>query len=85
MTGILIVLTVTALLIAALAPAHRRARVPFRPGADLTADHDRRRLIDDLAAADQRRLRGARRTARLRGAAGSAGPFHRAAPRVSLR
>ena len=85
MTGLLIVIAAVALLIAALAPAHRRTTVPFRPGADLATDRDRQRLSDELAAAAQRQVTGPRRAARLLGAAGSAVPFHRAAPRLIPR
>lgn len=77
MTGLLIVLATTALLIAALAPAHHRASTPFRPGADLSRDRDHERLVADLQAAAQRQVRGPRRALRLLGAAGSAVPFHR--------
>lgn len=54
MTGSLLILTTIALLIAALAPAHRRAATPYRPGADLSADRDHARLAAELAAAAQR-------------------------------
>lgn len=58
MTGLLIVTVAVALLILALAPAHRRARRtcvdPFRPGADLTVDRDRDRVLAELAALNSR-------------------------------
>jgi hypothetical protein len=82
MTGFLIVLTGVALLIAALAPAHRRARIPFRPGSDMSQDRDHQRLAEELAAVSQRQLRGPRRVGRLLGAAGAAVPFHRAPART---
>jgi len=85
MTGLLIVIAAVALLVAALSPAHRRARTPFRPGADMSRDRDHQRLLEDLSAAEQRQVRGYRRIARLLGSAGSAAPFHRAAPRLSAR
>jgi hypothetical protein len=85
MTGLLIVIAAVVLLIAALAPAHRRPTVPYRPGADLATDRDRQRLTDELTAAAQRQVTGPRRAARLLGAAGSAAPFHRAAPGLTLR
>jgi hypothetical protein len=85
MTGFLIVFATAALLIAALAPAHRRARTPFRPGADLSRDRDHQRVDDELDAVAQREVRGPRRAARLLAAAGSAVPFHRATPRISSR
>jgi hypothetical protein len=77
MTGSLIMLAAVALLIAALAPAHRRSTTPSRAGADLTEDRDHQRLIAELTAAEQRQVRGPRRVARLLGAAGAAVPFHR--------
>ena len=82
MTGILIVTAAIVLLIAALAPAHRRSTTPWHPGADLSVDRDHQRLTEDLTAVAQRRVRvrNPRRVARLLGAAGSAVPFHRAAP-----
>lgn len=53
MTGLLIVIAATALLILALEPAHRRAQhdcaAPFRPGADLTVDRDRERVVTEIA------------------------------------
>lgn len=85
MTGLLIVVATVALLIAALAPAHHRARTPFRPGADLRSDRDHARLTAELDAAEQRQLRGPRRVARLLGAAGSAVPFHRPTARTLTR
>lgn len=52
MTGLLIVVTFVALLILALEPAHRRARnncaIPFRPGAQLTVDRDRARVLTEV-------------------------------------
>ena len=55
MTGMLIIIVLAALLIAALAPAHRRSTpTGFRPGADTTADVDRARLRAELRAAAQR-------------------------------
>ena len=52
MTGLLIVITMVVLLILALEPAHRRAlrgcAVPFRPGADLTVDRDRERVLAEV-------------------------------------
>lgn len=77
MTGLLIVLVAAALLIAALAPAHRRATTPYRPGADLSDDRDHQRLTAELDAVAQRQDRGPGRVVRLLGAAGSAVPFHR--------
>ena len=84
MTGMLIVIAAVALLIAALAPAHRSTTTPWRPGADLASDRDHQRLTEDLTAVAQRQVRGPRRVARLLGAAGSAVPFHRSAPRLRL-
>lgn len=85
MTGYLIVAATVLLLIAALAPAHRRARMPFRPGADLTRDRDHQRVNDELDAVAQRQIRGPRRVARLLSAAGAAVPFHRAPARTVTR
>ncbi len=78
MTGMLIVIAAVALLIAALAPAHRRAGT-WQPGADLVSDRDHQRHTDELTAVAQRQVRGPRRVARLLGAAGSAVPLHRSA------
>ena len=54
MTGLLIVVAVTALLIIALGPAHRRAQrhspAPFRPGADVKTDRDRQRVLAEITA-----------------------------------
>jgi hypothetical protein len=75
----LIVIAAVALLIAALAPAHRRAGTTWQPGADLVSDRDHQRHTDELTAVAQRQVRGPRRLARLLGAAGSAVPFHRSA------
>ena len=83
MTGIVIVTAAIVLLIAALAPAHRRSTTPWHPGADLSADRDHQRLTEELAAVSQRQVRGPRRVARLLGEAGSAVPFHRVAPRLT--
>ena len=83
MTGIVIVTAAIVLLIAALAPAHRRSTTPWHPGADLSVDRDHQRLTEELTAVAQRQVRGPRRVARLLGAAGSAVPFHRAAPRLT--
>ena len=55
MTGIVIVTAAIVLLIAALAPAHRRSTTPWHPGADLSVDADHRRLTEDLTAVAQRR------------------------------
>jgi hypothetical protein len=77
MTGSLIVIVAVVLLIAALAPAHRRSVTPFRPGADLSADRDRQRLDEELTAVAQRQVRDPRRVARLLGAGASATPFFR--------
>jgi hypothetical protein len=77
MTGSLIVIVAVVLLIAALAPAHRRSVTPFRPGADLSADRDRQRLEVELTAVAQRQVRGPRRVARLLGAGASAAPHFR--------
>lgn len=85
MTGILLVTIVIALLIAALAPAHRRARTPYRPGADLREDRDHQRLTAELEAVAQRRTRTAARVVGFLGAAGSAVAIHRRAPRVTTR
>lgn len=85
MTGILIVIATVVLLIAALRPAHRRAETPFRPGFDQSTDRDYQRLLVDLKAAEQRQTTGWRRYARVLGSAGSAAPFHRAAPRLIPR
>ncbi|GAA3710434.1 hypothetical protein GCM10022204_31070 [Microlunatus aurantiacus] len=82
MTGILIVIAAVALLIAALSPAHHRARTPWRPGADVATDRDRQRVADELTATAQRAVRGPRRLSTLLDAAGSAVPFHRSAPRL---
>ena len=82
MTGILVLVAVVALLIAALSPAHHRAGTPWRPGADL-ADRDAQRLADELTAIAQRQVRSPRRVGAILGAAGSAVPFHRPAPRLS--
>lgn len=70
-------LAAVVLLIAALAPAHRRSTIPSRPGADLNEDRDHQRLVAELAAVEQRQPRGPRRVAKLLGAAGAAVPFHR--------
>ena len=56
-----------ALLIAALAPAHRRSMTPWHPGADLSVDRDHQRVIEELTAVAQRQVRGPRRVARLLG------------------
>ncbi len=52
MTGLLILAGVVLLLILALAPAHRRASLPWRPGLDTRDDRDLARLKDELHAAD---------------------------------
>ena len=70
-------LAAVVLLIAALAPAHRRSTPPSRPGADLTEDRDHQRLVAELTAVEQRQVRGPRRVAKLLGAAGAAVQFHR--------
>lgn len=80
MTGIVIVTAAVVLLIAALAPAHRRSTTPWHPGADLSVDRDHQRLTEDLTAVAQRQVRGPRRVARLLGAAAPTVPVHRAAP-----
>ncbi len=85
MTGILIVTAAIVLLIAALGPAHRRYVTPWHPGVDASVDRDQQRLAEDLTAVAQRQVRGPRRVARLLGAAGSAVPFHRSAPRLTVR
>ena len=77
MTGLLIVIAAVALLIAALAPAHRRSVTPFRPGADLTADRDHQRLVEELTAVAQRQVRGPRRVAPAARCCRSASPFFR--------
>lgn len=82
MTGLLIVAAAIALLIAALAPAHRRATTTWRPGADLVTDRDHQRLAAELTAVAQRRVRAAQGVARVRRATGAAVPFHRSASRL---
>lgn len=84
MTGLLLLIAMVALLVAALAPAHRRSATTFRPGADLRADRDHQRLVAELTVIAQRQDGGPRRAMRLLGAAGSAVPFHRPA-RLSPR
>lgn len=59
MTGFLILAAVV-LLIVALAPAHRGARRPWHPGADLASDRDHQRVTDELTAVSQRRPRTTR-------------------------
>ena len=81
MTGMLIVAAAIALLIAALAPAHRRATTTWRPGADPATDRDQQRLAAELTAVAQRQVRGPR-NARVIGAIGAAVPLHRSAPRL---
>lgn len=78
MTGILVLTAVIALLIVALAPAHRRADPSWRPGVDLAVDRDRQRVADELTAVAQRQGRGPSPVdARLR-TAGSPVAFPRA-------
>ncbi len=52
MTGLLIVITMVVLLILALEPAHRRAKLggaaAFRPGAELSVDRDRERILAEI-------------------------------------
>ena len=84
MTGLLLLIAMVALLVAALAPAHRRSATTFRPGADLRADRDHQRLLTELDAAAQRQDSGPRSVMRLLGAAGSAVTFQRPA-RLSPR
>ena len=52
MTGLLISAGLILFLILALAPAHRRASLPWRPGLDTRNDRDLGRLRDELHAAD---------------------------------
>ena len=52
MSGFPIVAGLVLLLILALGPAHRRARVPWRPGFDTSNDRDLARLQDELHAVD---------------------------------
>lgn len=52
MTGIIVLLSFALLLGVALGPAHRRARLPWRPGFDTRNDRDLVRLGDELRAAD---------------------------------
>ena len=81
MTGILIIVAVIVLLIAALEPAHRRGG-PLAPrlGADTRHDTDRSRTAADLRAAREDTSPNTRpaRIARMLGRAGSAVPLHRA-------
>ena len=78
MTGIVIVTAAIVLLIAALAPAHRRSTTLWHPGADLSVDRDHQRLTEDLAAVAQRQVRGPRRAAPPRGPGGGGGAVPRA-------